>query len=58
MNGLKKSTINRLSRRCAQSAHCAHTGHVKGKKGSLDSPKASQLFTFGPKVQGTALRGS
>ena len=31
---------------------------LRGKKGSLDSPKASQLFTFGPKVQGTALRGS
>ena len=26
--------------------------------GSLDAPRASQLFTFGPRVQGNALRGS
>ena len=26
--------------------------------GSLDAPRASQLFTFGPRVQGIALRGS
>ena len=26
--------------------------------GSLDAPRASQLFTFGPRGQGNALRGS
>ena len=26
--------------------------------GSLDAPRASQLFTFGPRGQGIALRGS
>ena len=26
--------------------------------GSLDAPRASQLFSFGPKGQGIALRGS
>ena len=26
--------------------------------GSLDAPRASQLFTFGPSGQGIALRGS
>ena len=29
-----------------------------GNVDSLDIVKASQLFTFGPKVQGSALRGS
>ena len=29
-----------------------------GNLGSLDAPRASQLFSFGPKGQGIALRGS
>ena len=58
MNGLKKSAKNRGSKCYAQSAHCAQTGRVKGKCGSLDAPRASQLFTFGPGWQGIALRGS
>ena len=31
---------------------------LSGNVGSLDAPKASQLFTFGPRGQGIALRGS
>ena len=31
---------------------------IRGNVGSLDAPKASQLFTFGPRGQGIALRGS
>ena len=30
----------------AQSAHCAHTGHIKGNVGSLDAPIADQLFIW------------
>ena len=33
MNGLKKSAKNRGSQWHAQSAHLAHTGHVKAKCG-------------------------
>ena len=33
VNGLKKSAKNRGSQWYAQSAHCAHTGHVKGTCG-------------------------
>ena len=29
-----------------------------GNVGSLDAPIAAQLFTFGPRGQGNALRGS
>ena len=29
-----------------------------GNVGSLDAPGTSQLFTFGPRGQGNALRGS
>ena len=58
MNGLKKSAKNRGSQWYAQSAHCANTGRDKGNVGSLDAPRASQLFTFGPRGQGIALRGS
>ena len=56
MNGLNKSAKNRGSQWYVQSAHCAHTGRVKGNVGSLDAPRASQLFTFGPRGQGVALR--
>ena len=31
---------------------------LRGNVGSLDAPMASQLFTFGPRGQGIALRGS
>ena len=31
---------------------------LRGNVGSLDAPRASQLFTFGPRGQGVALRGS
>ena len=31
---------------------------LRGYVGSLDAPRASQLFTFGPRGQGNALRGS
>ena len=31
---------------------------LRGNVGSLDAPRASQLFTFGPRGQGNALRGS
>ena len=31
---------------------------LRGNVGSLDPPRASQLFTFGPMEQGIALRGS
>ena len=31
---------------------------LRGNVGSLDAPKASQLFTFGPRVQAIALKGS
>ena len=31
---------------------------LRGNVGSLDAPRASQLFTFGPGGQGIALRGS
>ena len=58
MKGLKKSAKNRGSQWHAQSAHCADTGHVKGKCGSLDAPRTAQLFTFGPRGQGILLRGS
>ena len=55
----KKSAKNRGIQWHAQSAHCAHTGHVKGKNvGSLDAPRTAQLFTFGPRGQGISLRGS
>ena len=30
---------------------------LRGNVGSLDAPRASQLFTFGPIRQGNALRG-
>ena len=30
---------------------------LRGNVGSLDAPRASQLFTFGPRGQGIALRG-
>ena len=30
---------------------------LRGNVGSLDAPRASQLFTFGPSGQGNALRG-
>ena len=30
----------------------------RGNVGSLNAPRASQLFTFGPRGQGNALRGS
>ena len=29
-----------------------------GNVGSLDAPRTAQLFTFGPRGQGNALRGS
>ena len=29
---------------------------LRGNVGSLDAPRASQLFTFGPRGQGNALR--
>ena len=58
MNGLKKSAKNKGSQWHAQSAHLAHTGHVKGNVGSLDAPRTAQLFTFGPRGQGISLRGS
>ena len=31
---------------------------LRGNVGSLDAPRPSQLFTFGPRGQGIALRGS
>ena len=31
---------------------------LRGNVFSLDAPRASQLFTFGPRGQGVALRGS
>ena len=31
---------------------------LRGNVGSLDAPIASKLFTFGPRGQGNALRGS
>ena len=31
---------------------------LRGNVGSLDAPRASQLFTFVPRGQGIALRGS
>ena len=31
---------------------------LRGNVGSLDAPRVSQLFTFGPRGQGNALRGS
>ena len=31
---------------------------LKGNVGSLDAPRAAQLFTFGPRGQGISLRGS
>ena len=31
---------------------------LRGNLGSLDTPTASQLFIFGPRLQGIALRGS
>ena len=31
---------------------------LRGNMGSLDAPRASKLFTFGPRGQGVALRGS
>ena len=31
---------------------------LRGNVGSLDAPRASQLFTFGPRGQGIALRES
>ena len=31
---------------------------LRGNVGSPDAPRASQLFTFGPRGQGIALRGS
>ena len=55
MNVLEKSAKNRGSQWYAQSAHCDHTGRVVG---SLDAPRESQLFTFGPRGQCIALRGS
>ena len=56
VDGLKKSAKNWGSQWCAQSFHCAHTGHIKGNVGSLDDPTASQLFTFGPEGQDFALK--
>ena len=46
-NGLKKSAKNRGRQWYAQSAQCAHTGHVKGNASSLDASRASQQFTVG-----------
>ena len=31
---------------------------LRGNVGSLDAPRASQLFTFGPRGQGNVPRGS
>ena len=49
MNGLKKSAKNKGSQWHAQSAHLAHTGHVKGNVGSVDVFRAAHLFTFVPR---------
>ena len=31
---------------------------LRGNVGAMDAPRASQLFTFGPRGKGIALRGS
>ena len=31
---------------------------LSGNVGSLDAPRASKLFTFGPRLQNISLRGS
>ena len=58
MNGLKKSAKNRGSQWYAQSDHCPTQVALRANVGSLDAPRASQLFTFGPRGQGNALRGT
>ena len=58
MNGLNKSAkigeANGMSSLPIVPTQVALRGNV----GSLDAPMASQLFTFGPRGQGVALRGS
>ena len=58
MNGLKKSAKNRGSQWYAQSAHWAHRDHENVKCDSVDVFRVGQLFTFGPRGQGIALKGS
>ena len=48
-NGLKNSAKNRRSQWYAQSALCAHTGHVKGKCGFSRRSWTAHQFTVGPR---------
>ena len=58
MNGLKKSTkkgeANGMPSLPARPTEITKTGNV----GSVDVFRVAQLFTFGPRGQGIALRGS
>ena len=57
--GLKKSAKYKESQWHAESAHCAHTGHDKGKClfcGCFQG--GTSIYNFVPRGQGNALKGS
>ena len=58
MNCIKKSAQNRGSQCYAHSANWARKVMKTGNVGSVDVLRAAHLFTFGPRGQGIALRGS
>ena len=58
MNGLKKSAKIEEENVMRSLPIVQTQVALRGNLGSLDAPRASQLFTFGPRGQGNALRGS
>ena len=58
MNGLKKSAKIEEENVMRSLLIVPTQVALRGNLGSLDAPSASQLFTFGPRGQGNALRGS
>ena len=58
MNGLKKSEKIGEANGMFSLPIVPTQVALRGNVGSLDAPRASLLFTFGPRGQGIALRGS
>ena len=52
MNGLKKSVKNRKANDMSNLPIVPTQVTLRGSVGSLDPPRASQLFTFGPRGAG------
>ena len=58
VNGLKNQQKIREANGMPSLPIVATQVALRRNVGSLDAPRASQLFTFGPRVQSIALRGS